>query len=78
MYMVYSYTFTNYVHLRVDLHLGTIGLHRTLVRASLSNVGVNCHSKFNTEAEFMERTFSLRFLGIVLRVLRLEVFVWIS
>jgi hypothetical protein len=34
------------------------------------------HTTVSTEAEFMNGTISLRFLGIILRVLRLEVSVY--
>ncbi len=34
MYMVYSYTFTNYVHLRADFYLKTMG-PRTVAKAFL-------------------------------------------
>jgi hypothetical protein len=37
-----------------------------------------CYEASNTRSRIHERTFSLRFLGIILRVLKLDVSVWIS
>jgi hypothetical protein len=43
-----------------------------LEEAVRSNLGDEEHLH-NAEAEFMNRTISLRFLGIILKVLRLEI-----
>jgi hypothetical protein len=45
---------------------------------NLLSLTVSETAGFETRSPTLERTISLRFLGIILKVLRLEVSVWIS
>jgi hypothetical protein len=54
-------------------------LHRLLCACRVRHVDVARMGPATSEAEFMNvQFFSLRFLGIILRALRFEHFVWIS